>query len=191
YTATGETPLKAVYTYPTALPRTDDHGRILSRLRGEEITRSPAKGRSSPSKASPSKAMVFTDAPVSIPSLALSGTTEAGLKTPVDPVRPVSSASNGLKEIDLNILPTTLSIPCPDVPLTTITSGATNGSNSSRDASLAAAPPALKRQNTNTTANLLSASQINSKLPTKRSVRMTVAGGVAGLGEGRENLGAS
>ncbi|TKA57290.1 hypothetical protein B0A49_11673, partial [Cryomyces minteri] len=169
YTATGETPLKAVYTYPTALPRTDDHGRILSRLRGEEITRSPAKGRSSPSKASPSKAMVFTDAPVSIPSLALSGTTEAGLKTPVDPVRPVSSASNGLKEIDLNILPTTLSIPCPDVPLTTITSGATNGSNSSRDASLAAAPPALKRQNTNTTANLLSASQINSKLPTKRS----------------------
>ncbi|KAK5005680.1 Kinesin-related motor protein, partial [Cryomyces antarcticus] len=88
YTATGETPLKVEYTYPTALPRTDDHGRILARLRGEEITRSPAKDRRSPSKASPSKAMVFTDAPVSVPSLALSGTTEASPETPVDPVRP-------------------------------------------------------------------------------------------------------
>lgn len=88
YVATGETPAKMQYTYPTALPRTEAHERLLERMRGGSAggstqergpsspLKSPSKrsasprkeAKSSPSKpsqssSSPSKTAVFTDTP--------------------------------------------------------------------------------------------------------------------------------
>lgn len=86
YTPTGETPRKTQYQYPTALPRTEPHDKLL----GKQGPSSPrhANRAHSPSR-SPSKSIVFTDAPASdnVP--------------PTSPSKDLNPAS--LREISLNV----------------------------------------------------------------------------------------
>lgn len=86
YVPTGETPRKTQYQYPTTLPRTEPHDKIL----GKQAPSSPRHPNSthSPSK-SPTKSIVYTDAPATngIP--------------PTSPSKDPNPAS--LREIDLNV----------------------------------------------------------------------------------------
>lgn len=86
YTPTGETPRKTQYQYPTALPRTEPHDKLL----GKQGPSSPRHANSahSPNR-SPSKSIVYTDAPASdsVP--------------PTSPSKDLNPAS--LREISLNV----------------------------------------------------------------------------------------
>ena len=86
YVPTGETPRKMQYQYPTALPRTEPHDKIL----GKQAPTSPRQTNSThcPDK-SPSKSIVYTDAPATngIP--------------PTSPSKEANPAS--LREINLNV----------------------------------------------------------------------------------------
>lgn len=168
YVPTGETPAKVTYSYSRELPRTSPHDRLLGRMRrasdvGGEA--SPQKRAPSPRKinSSPSKGVIYTDECESSNDALLH------LETTFDqdglPIaRPTSLPS--LREMDVNIVkPSMMAAPEPDF--------------SSR-----IAPPPMKRLNTASGPFSL---QVDSKLPTKRSARMTVTG----VAEGRENLGAS
>lgn len=118
YVATGETPQKKDWVYPTDLPRTENHDSLLARLKGladgtPAAPRSPKKFASprkmlsprkawSPSKLpSPTKAKVFLDDSV------------AGAQT-----APPAQSSNevaeepkaGLKEMDMNVLAQSASV---------------------------------------------------------------------------------
>ena len=98
YMHTGETPQKKDWSFPSTLPKTDDHEVLIAHLRGlpdprSQLVKTPGRtpGRSprklnSPSKLpSPSKAKIFTDEN-SAPSL----------------VR--TESNGGLKEIDMNVI---------------------------------------------------------------------------------------
>lgn len=95
YTATGVTPKKRSYEYPSTLPRTQEHGELISRLRNsKELTVLPFNGenRLSPNdtspSASPSKQFVYNDAE-----------DEVGTEPPAT----TATASNtGLREVDAN-----------------------------------------------------------------------------------------
>lgn len=86
YVPTGDTPRKTQYQYPTTLPRTEPHDKIL----GKRAPSSPRNTNSShsPNK-SPSKSIVYTDAPATndIP--------------PTSPSKDRNPAS--LREISLNV----------------------------------------------------------------------------------------
>lgn len=86
YVSTGETPRKTQYQYPTTLPRTEPHDKII----GRQAPSSPRQTNSthSPIK-SPSKSIVYTDAP------AINGT------PPRSPSKDPNPAS--LREINLNV----------------------------------------------------------------------------------------
>ncbi len=107
YVHTGETPQKKDWTYPTNLPRTEDHDSMIARLRGlpdpkQQSTartpgRSPRKMASprkqikSPSKLpSPSKVKVHTDVQNSSENVHSHPATSGGL-------------GGGLKEINMNV----------------------------------------------------------------------------------------
>lgn len=179
YIATGETPAKMQYTYPTVLPRTQNHESLLDRMRGgtgQQQDRpkspnkrsSPIKSRSSPVKApsSPLKTVVYTDRAHTI-SLPL----QAPASAPVTRPQTAASSQPSLRELDVNVAVAgtgTLAIG---------SQGAEAGSESKVPV------PPLKRHHTNP----LSVSQgPESKLPAlKRAAsRMTVAG----VAEGRENV---
>lgn len=86
YVPTGETPRKTQYQYPTTLPRTDSHDKIL----GKQAPSSPRHTNSAPSPTkSPSKSIVYTDAPAT-----------NGLP-PTSPSKDPNPAS--LREISLNV----------------------------------------------------------------------------------------
>lgn len=86
YVSTGETPRKTQYQYPTTLPRTDSHDKIL----GKQAPSSPRHTNSAPSPTkSPSKSIVYTDAPAT-----------NGLP-PTSPSKDPNPAS--LREISLNV----------------------------------------------------------------------------------------
>ena len=78
YISTGQTPQRMQYQYPTTLPRTQDHDKLLGRT--EKAPKSPSK--------SPSKTIVYTDAP----------TTDAPPTISLSP-----SKDMGLREISLNV----------------------------------------------------------------------------------------
>lgn len=84
YVPTGETPRKTQYQYPTTLPRTEPHDQIL----GKQANSSPPNSTHSPIK-SPSKSIVYTDAPAT-----------NGLP-PTSPSKDPNPAS--LREISLNV----------------------------------------------------------------------------------------
>lgn len=88
YVPTGETPRKTQYQYPTTLPRTEPHDKVL----GKQSPSSPRHTNSarSPNK-SPSKSIVYTDAP------AINGI------PPTSPSKDSNPAS--LREINLNVNP--------------------------------------------------------------------------------------
>lgn len=182
YAATGETPARMQYVYPTTLPRTENHQTLLNRMRGiKEEPASPAKSprkrsptkpspsrsRTSPTKqpSSPSKTNVFADTP---PALTFSA-------PPAHEARPqtASSQNSSLRELDVNVVP----------GLATVT---TNGQGAEEGLDNCKVPaPILHRHKTDPAP----VTQVDSKLPTKRSARMTVASGfgVADVRE-KENL---
>lgn len=86
YVPTGETPRKTQYQYPTTLPRTEPHDKIL----GKQAPSSPLPTNNTPSPIkSPSKSIVYTDAPAlnAIP--------------PTSPSKDPNPTS--LREVDLNV----------------------------------------------------------------------------------------
>lgn len=107
YSITGETPARMQYSYPTALPRTENHQTLLDRMRGvptkspakSSSKRSPMKSRSSPVKSSPTKKNVFTDTPPALPALSLTAPASA----PVSRPETASSNSSSLRELDVNV----------------------------------------------------------------------------------------
>ncbi|EKD21791.1 uncharacterized protein L3040_005301 [Drepanopeziza brunnea f. sp. 'multigermtubi'] len=105
YTPTGQTPQKVQYTYPTELPRTDAHEKILAAMRKPVEFRSPSKSMAS------MVPVIYNDDP-----LAFSGATRQFSHSlgpppsrPADAkeeiVRPLTSGSAGLREMDINVQP--------------------------------------------------------------------------------------
>ena len=94
YAPTGETPSKVVYTYPTTLPRTEAHEKLLVKLTkgSHSVASSPADLPNT--QLSPSKSIVYTDtAPADEVALLLSSDSDS---------RP-SSTNTGLREVHINI----------------------------------------------------------------------------------------
>ena len=86
YVPTGETPRKIQYQYPTTLPRTASHEKLL----GREAPK-PSNTNPSPNK-SPNKALIYTDAP------------DASMHPPS--TSPSKDSDNArLREISLNVKP--------------------------------------------------------------------------------------
>ncbi|KAK6437411.1 Kinesin-related motor protein [Oleoguttula sp. CCFEE 5521] len=183
YQATGETPAKTSYSYPTVLPRTEPPETLLARLRGEDAQqphsispskRSPSKlARSSPSKAqsSPSKTQIFTDTP---PTLSLPAPSSAPSTRPATASSLPSSTT--LREVDVNItlpaLPSSVAAAKTDDGAKT---GVFDGKN-----------PTVVRIQRVASANVVSTLQAGgqeSRLP-GMAKRKTVAGTMA---DGREN----
>ncbi len=196
YTATGETPAKTNYTYPTALPRTEDHSTLLDRMRGisqpsdrpksPSKRTSPTKHRSSPTKipSSPSKTQIFTDTP---PTLTLNDLPALPASAPNTRSVTASSQSlstTSLRELDVNV-----------VLAGNANSFATGAQDEKIDFCVGTGEskvpaPVLKRYHTNP----LSVSQgVESKLPgfgrQGKGGRATMAAGVENLAPG--GLGAS
>ena len=113
YVATGNTPQRRDWSYPTCLPRTGSHDSLLAKLRGLPETRpaaassprkiaspkkmlSPRKGFSSPSKLpSPTKTRVFLDEAATVPQVVPQSQSSND---------PAEEAKGGLREMDMNVL---------------------------------------------------------------------------------------
>ena len=83
YSPTGETPQKVQYSYPSSLPRTESHDKLLGRQRPAPLSQSPNK--------SPSKTAIYTDA----------AETEDGVPLSTSPSK--TSDTAGLREVSLNV----------------------------------------------------------------------------------------
>jgi len=162
YSITGQTPRRTAYDYPHALPRTENHERLLAKMRGQHQS-SPVR-QSSPSKLqrSPQKGLVFTDLPSPDES-------EEPFSDPPKPLaslsRPTSSNSTsssapGLRELDINTI-------AAQPPSSASASDASSAPDKESAGGSAAMPP-LKRLHT-------TGGGADSKLPKKRNARMTVA----------------
>ncbi|WPG97489.1 kinesin-domain-containing protein [Acrodontium crateriforme] len=169
YTITGETPAKVQYSYPQVLPRTESHDTLLERMRGtsgsDQFTspnkRSPSETKASPIKstANLAKANVFTDTPRSVQPPPLASAPMSSQET--------ASSRDSLRELDANVAAVGLPQSFPT-------------SNPIDEPESKLSIPSLKRHHTNPVVS----SQHDSKLPTKKAMRKTVAG----LAEGRENM---
>ncbi|KAK3072277.1 Kinesin- motor protein, partial [Teratosphaeriaceae sp. CCFEE 6253] len=185
YVATGETPAKSQYTYPTTLPRTEAHQTLLNRLRGiEERPRSPTKSptkrspskftQSSPTKipASPSKTAIFTDTP---PTLHLPTYQQpASAPTTARPASVASSHPSSLRELDANAC-----IPGLAAAAGTLAVAFGAESAAGKDKVLI---PGLKRSYTDSRERAQGESRV--PMVKARGARVTVAG----VAEGRENV---
>ena len=120
YSPTGETPRKTQYQYPTTLPRTGSHDKLLGK-------KTPAPPSSPPR--SPSKSLVYTDDPA------------IGEDLPPSSTSP-SKESNivGLREISLNVNASLIRNHSDSSAPTLSTSGKADFEN------VGMAPPPLKRQ---------------------------------------------
>ncbi|CAK1354556.1 unnamed protein product [Cercospora beticola] len=189
YSITGETPARMQYMYPTTLPRTESHETLLNRMRGivprdplasppksPNKRFSPSKMRNSPSKSSPSKPQasptkmtnVFTDTPPVLTAPASASTSRPQTASSLSSVA-------SLRELDANALANTGSA---TATFTISEEGADEEENIVGDA-CKVPEPRLKRHKTDSIVH----QQTDSKLPTKRSARMTVAGGALGVAE--------
>lgn len=167
YQPTGQTPARTAYNYPTTLPRTETHETLLEKLRnvGADPERPTTSGSS---KSAPS--------PRKIQSSPSKGVVYNDAQPGDDSLSSAPRAGSlpqpfvgGLREIDVNITPVL---------------GA-----SEEGGKFGALPPALKRSQTvpgNENAGAATGTGA-SKLPMKRVTRNTLAG----LAEGRENMGPS
>lgn len=164
YTITGQTPHRSSYDFPHALPRTDNHERLLAKMRGQSQA-SPVR-QSSPSKLqrSPNKGLVFTDLPTPDESeepFSDPAKPPSSLSRPTSSNSTESTSASGLRELDINTI----------AALPTSFDG---GEGVEREGS---GMPPLKRLNT-------TGSGAESRLPKKRNARMTVAA----VREERENV---
>lgn len=160
YQPTGQTPTRTLYTYPTNLPRTESHDTLLDKMRnGGSVTELERPSTSNSSRSapplsprkthsSPSKGVVYTDAPASPTTVKTHPPRGGSLPQNVLP---------GLREIDVNI--TANSMPTP-----IIDDGTKIGT---------LPHPPLKRAQT---IGAGIADGAASKLPTKRVTRNTFAG---------------
>ncbi|KAK4545490.1 hypothetical protein LTR36_002840 [Oleoguttula mirabilis] len=201
YVATGETPAKTLYTYPTALPRTEAHEKLLDRMRGggsssqdRPVGASPMKSpskRSSPRKelprsspvkpsASPSKTAIFTDTPPVLNFRQQQQPASAPTSRPQ-----TASFNPSLRELDANVAV----ISAPGLAAAAGI-GAVAVDTEGDQGKISVSIPSLKRHLTNPVERV----QGDSKLPMKRSLqqRMTVAGGAENVPPGSGGgLGAS
>ncbi|RDW75913.1 kinesin-domain-containing protein [Coleophoma crateriformis] len=98
YVPTGETPQKMQYQYPTVLPRTEAHEKLLSGVRpAQEMVYSPSK--------SPALPTIFND-------VVMSGGEEVAL-IPSSSEAEVGKPTIGLREIDINTLSSGGLLDCP------------------------------------------------------------------------------
>ncbi|KAL4882408.1 P-loop containing nucleoside triphosphate hydrolase protein [Aspergillus karnatakaensis] len=97
YIATGVTPKKRKYDYPSVLPATESHETLKSRLRTTKemevlpFNEDPLSGPASSPETSPPKGFVYNDAEVEVGSHAPSMTT-------------VNPSNTGLREVDTNVV---------------------------------------------------------------------------------------
>ncbi|KAK3116703.1 Kinesin- motor protein, partial [Teratosphaeriaceae sp. CCFEE 6253] len=186
YVATGETPARTQYSYPTTLPRTEAHQTLLNRLRGiEERPRSPTKSptkrspskfaQSSPTKipASPSKTAIFTDTP---PTLHLLPQQPASAPTTARPASVASSHPSSLRELDANACIPGLAAQAGGIAVA-VAAGEEGAAG--KDKLLA---PGLKRSFTDSRERVQGVSRV--PMVKARGARVTVAG----VAEGRENV---
>ena len=175
YSITGETPARMQYTYPTVLPRTEEHDVLLNRLRGippqsslelSPNKRSPSKSKGSPFKvpSSPTKTLVFADTP---PTLNLSQSTSGNPSSRSQ----TASSQSSLRELDVNINTAGVSAavasgnPCAQEGTTESCKLLSTSTNRRRAAAAN---------------NPLSSSQVGEhKASAKRGMRATVAAGTA------------
>lgn len=129
YVPTGETPQKTQYNFPTTLPRTEPHEKLISNLFSSSST--TASARNLPP--SPCKSIVYNDSPASDELTTAAASDE--------PSRPATAS--GLREISLNI---SSSIPTRHSDPNSITHKPAAEVPRVNDVSMA--PPPLKRQAT-------------------------------------------
>lgn len=122
YSPTGETPRKTQYQYPTLLPRTESHEKLL----GKKSTASPASPRRSPSKS-----VVYTDIP-----------TNSGDLSPSSISPSKESNPNSLREVSLNVKAALVRNHSDSSAPTLLMAGKPDPDN------VGMAPPPLKRQAT-------------------------------------------
>lgn len=176
YTATGDTPEKTRYEYPTTLPQTEPHETLIGRLRSPDISSNPSPGSvgslESPAlscPASPSKSMVYQDADRSANS---------------SPPKPSLSSSARLREMDINIIPRPHLLP----ENSTLAGPGTTTTECDETPGKETEQPPTKRHLSSSaaaTANLTGSTKIPSKRTTRRNATGTGLGIVA---RGRENL---
>jgi len=106
YQPTGETPQKIQYTYPTELPRTEAHEALLAAMRRPTEFRSPSKSMTS------MVPVIFNDEPLASSHMRqFSHSLGASVsRSPSDTEipRPTTSESTGLREMDVNVQPSTV-----------------------------------------------------------------------------------
>ena len=122
YTPTGETPRKIQYQYPTTLPRTESHDKLLGRK--------PSAPPPSPRR-SPSKSVVYADTP------ATDGDMHPTSTSPSKEANP-----GGLREVSLNVNASLVQNYSDSSAPTLLTTGKAHSEN------VGMAPPPLKRQAT-------------------------------------------
>lgn len=170
YVATGVTPKKRKYDYPSDLPSTESHEALKSRLRNtkemkllpfnnDEDGLSPS---GSTSGGSPSKGFVYNDA-------------EDEVGTQVPSMTNVNPSNTGLREVDANVAARPLAYD-PEDNSSTDKDGPLITSPSTAVETDGVDPPPSKRRRSNSTA-------VETKLPNKMIARR-----MAGMMEGRENV---
>ena len=122
YSPTGQTPRKRQYQYPTLLPRTEPHEKLL----GKKTTAPPASPRRSPSKS-----VVYTDIP------ATGGELSPSSISPSKEINP-----NSLREVSLNVNASLVRNYSDSSAPTLLTASKSDPDN------VGMAPPPLKRQAT-------------------------------------------
>ncbi|KAE8355694.1 P-loop containing nucleoside triphosphate hydrolase protein [Aspergillus coremiiformis] len=165
YIATGATPQKRQYKYPTNLPRTESHDTLVSGLRtSRDLTLLPFNGEDHLPGTSPTKGFVYNDTE-----------DEVGTQTPAATI----TSNTGLREVDANVVAKQLaSSPGDRASMRHSTlSVATRSSDmdtvaESEDTD---GPPTKKRRSNLTVAE----SKLPKNMLTKR---------MAGMMEGRENV---
>lgn len=165
YISTGETPQRRAYTFPTKLPRTEDHERLIARLRGRSQERA-SDPVDSEAVRSPSKAVIFVDR-----------TTAEDDERPNLTGSAIAAATtlSTLRERNVNV---------PSGPVDLLTSPMADAlAMEKSEQSTAGTMPRKKRQNTNTQAGALESRRIE-----KKNARKTVAGISALVADGRENM---
>lgn len=161
YEPTGETPQKTQYTYPTSLPRTESHEKLLIKHSLRQ-----------PPPSSPSKSLVYNDTP------------PTSISAPPSPIKAPLSAPASLREVDMNVALGS-SVSRHSDPAILDAKPASDGEvvvDLSKSVGGGMGPPPLKRQNT---------TGGESRLPTKFGGKQgMLRGGGLGEKENREAHGA-
>jgi kinesin family protein 11 len=169
YVATGVTPKKRKYDYPSNLPATESHETLKSRLRTTKEMKvlpfneeAPLSAPASSPGASPSKGFVYNDAE-----------DEVGSHVPF--MTNVNPSNTGLREVDTNVVVRPLAYSMDDKPSKGPAASVAPNLESAAETDDMDHPPS-KRRRSNSTA-------LETKLPTKMASRKIV-----GVMEGRENV---